>query len=82
VNLMAMLPSLLSGKTDIDELAKSMGLIKRKVSAVELRTALLRLCEDSVRPGVEVIEVTGVIGGKRIRCILVADEPQKKVVAT
>lgn len=74
LNLLSVIPSLLSGKTDVDELAKSLGLIKRKLASSELESALTNLCADSVRPRVEVIEVTGVVGGKKIRCLLVAEQ--------
>jgi hypothetical protein len=75
-----MLPSLLSGKTDVDALAQSLGLIKRTVTVSNLEGALTKLCEDAACPGVEVIEVTGVVGGKKIRCILVADGQQKNLL--
>lgn len=80
MNLLAMLPSVLNGTANVDELAKSLGLIKRTVQANELEGALLKLCENAVVPGMEVIEVTGVIGGKKIRCLLVAEPAQKKLV--
>lgn len=77
MNLLAMLPSLLQGKTDVDELAKSLGLIKRVLPREQLETAFTQLIECTAIPRAEVIEVTGVIGGKKIRCILVAGEPPK-----
>lgn len=75
-----MLPSLLSGKTDVDALAQSLGLIKRTVTVTDMEGVLMKLCEDAVSSGVEVIEVTGVIGGKKIRCVLVADGQQKNLL--
>jgi uncharacterized NAD-dependent epimerase/dehydratase family protein len=80
MNLLAMLPSLLAGKTDIDAMAKSMGLIKRIVTASNMEGVLTKLCEDAAAPGMEVIEVTGVIGGKKIRCVLVADGSTKNLL--
>jgi hypothetical protein len=80
MNLMAMLPSLLAGKTDVDAFAKSIGLIKRTVTVAELEGVLTKLCEDAARPGMEVIEVTGVVGGKKLRCVVVADDSTKNLL--
>lgn len=70
MNLLAMLPGLISGNMNVDELCKQAGMKKRLLKENELEGAMLSLCEAAMTTP-EVYELTGVIDGAKLQCVIV-----------